>query len=107
MVNLPPYCGVPRLSHQLPVEVVVTAVVVSCDVVLVVLAIDVGVVLVVLTIEVVDAGVDVVVDELQDANNIVVTINKLKPNQITLFFNFILHIYNYLCNFPNDLLFPN
>ena len=107
MVNLPPYCGVPRLSHQLPVEVVVTAVVVDCAAELVVLTIDVDVVLGVVTIEVVDVGVEVVVDELQDANNIAVTINKLKLNQITLFFNFILHIYNYLCNFPNDLLFPN
>ena len=92
MVNLPPYCGVPRLSHQLPVEVVVTAVVVDCAAELVVLTIDVDVVLGVVTIEVVDAGVDVVVDELQDANNIVVTIIKLKPNQITLLFNFILHV---------------
>ena len=57
-----------------------------------VLTIDVDVALVVVTIEVVDVGVDVVVDELQDANNIVVTINKLKPNQIPLFFNFILHV---------------
>ena len=88
----PPYCGVPRLSHQLPVEVVVTAVVVDCAVVLVVFTIEVGVVLVVVTIEVVDVDVDAVVDELQDANNIVVTIKKLKTNQITLFFNFILHL---------------
>jgi hypothetical protein len=92
IVIAPPYCGVPRLSHQLPVEVVVTAVVVDCVVVPVVLTIDVVVVLVVVTIEVVDVGVDVVVDDLQDANNIAVTINKLKPNQITLFFNFILHV---------------
>ena len=92
MVNLPPYCGVPRLSHQLPVEVVVTAVVVDCAAELVVLTIDVDVVLGVVTIEVVDVGVEVVVDELQDANNIVVTIIKLKPNQITLLFNFILHV---------------
>ena len=87
-----PYCGVPRLSHQLPVEVVVTAVVVDCAAELVVLTIDVDVVLGVVTIEVVDVGVEVVVDELQDANNIVVTIIKLKPNQITLLFNFILHV---------------
>ena len=93
MVIVPPYCGVPRLSHQFPVEVVVTAVVVDCAVELVVMpTIDVDVVLVVVIIEVVDVGVDVVVDELQDANNIAVTINKLKPNQITLFFNFILHV---------------
>jgi hypothetical protein len=76
----------------LPVEVVVTAVVVDCAAELVVLTIDVDVVLGVVTIEVVDVGVEVVVDELQDANNIVVTIIKLKPNQITLLFNFILHV---------------
>jgi len=88
-----PYCGVPRLSHQLPVEVVVTAVVVDCAAELVVVpTIVVDAVLVVVTIEVVDVGVEVVVDELQDANNIVVTIIKLKPNQITLLFNFILHV---------------
>jgi hypothetical protein len=91
IVIAPPYCGVPRLSHQLPVEVVVTAVVAESVVVLVVLTTDVGVVLVVLTIEVVDAGADVVVDELQDASSIAAIIKKLKNNQVNLLFNFILH----------------
>ena len=33
MVNVPPYCGVPKLSHQFPVLVVVAAVVGAVDVV--------------------------------------------------------------------------
>jgi hypothetical protein len=68
--------------------------------------IDVDVVLVVVTIEVVDVGVDVVVDELQDANNIAVTISKLKLNQITLFFNFILHFYTYFFYFLMIFFLP-
>ena len=43
-VNVPPYCGVPKLSHQLPVDIVVTLVVVA-----------------VVAVDVVDATADVVV----------------------------------------------
>ena len=42
--------------------------------------------------DVVVVGVDVVVDELQDASNIVVTSKKLKPNQINFVFNLFLHL---------------
>jgi len=45
------------------------------------------VVLVVVLVDVVDVVV-LVVDELQDANNIVTSSNKLEPNHINLFFNF-------------------
>jgi len=72
MVNVPPYCGVPKLSHQFPVLVVVAAVVgVLTDVVdvgMLVGAVDVGITGAV----VVEVGVLVVevavVDEEQDAN---------------------------------------
>ena len=42
--------------------------------------------------DVVVVGVDVVVDELQDASNIVVTSKTLKPNQINFVFNLFLHL---------------
>ena len=53
-----------------------------------------GAVLVVAILDVavvIDADVDVVVDELQDASNITIIIERIKPKQINLFFNFILH----------------
>ena len=84
---MPPYCGVPRLSHQFPVAVVVVGIVVvavSEVVVVVVLA----VVDVVLVLDVVDVGVDV--DVAHEASSIAVTSKKLKPNQMYLFFNFLL-----------------
>ena len=88
MTIVPPYCGVPSLSHQFPVvvEVVaVVAVVIGGEVVLVV------VVEVALVVDVVvDVGLDedVVVDVAQDASSIATTIKKLKPNPINLFFIF-------------------
>ena len=86
MVIVSPYCGVPRLSHQFPVTVVVVAVV-GCVVTVVVVAVFMVVVLVV---EVVDVGADVVVDVAHDAISIAAINRKLKPNQINLFFNFLL-----------------
>jgi hypothetical protein len=87
-VIVPPYCGVPRLSHQFPVAVVVVVVVVDGAAVLVVV-VDVSMDVVV-DVDV-DVGVDVVLDVAQDASNIAATIKKLKPNQINLFFIFYLH----------------
>jgi hypothetical protein len=79
---VPPYVGLPRLSHQFPVTVVVVAVVVGGVVVVDVVVVDVVVGGVVV--------VDVVVDVAQDASNIAATSKKLKPNQINLFFIFCL-----------------
>jgi hypothetical protein len=87
IVNEPPYFGVPRLSHQFPVEVVFTAVVavpvVVVDVVLttvdvVVVVVDVVVVLVVVALA--------VVEEPQDARSSDATRRRLTVIQITPFF---------------------
>jgi hypothetical protein len=80
MVIVPPGCGVPSESHQLPVAAVVVAVVVGGTAVLVVV-VDAGMDVVV------DVGMDVVVDVAQDASSIAATSKKLKPNHINLFFN--------------------
>jgi molybdenum cofactor biosynthesis enzyme len=89
-VNVPPYCGVPRLSHQFPVEVVVTAVVTTAvDVVVVgtTVAVDVTVVTVVAMDAVVAVVVGMlVVDELHDAKTSDITIRQVSPIQINLFF---------------------
>jgi hypothetical protein len=94
MVIVPPYCGVPSESHQFPAALVVVGVVVATAVVVGVVALGIVVVAVVEVLAVVDVvvvGVDVVVDELQDASNIVVTSKTLKPNQINFVFNLFLH----------------
>ena len=92
MVIVPPYCGAPSLSHQFPVEVVVTVVDVGSDAKLVV---DVGIDAEVVVDGsdaklVVDVGSDsvvvVVLDLLHDASSIAATRKMLKLNQITLFF---------------------
>jgi len=91
-VIVPPYCGVPRLSHQLPVEVVVTVDVAGVEVVVDtgIVATDVEVVVVgVTTVDVVVVVVVafvVVVAELHDASKIAATNIKDKPNQINLRF---------------------
>jgi len=87
IVIVPPYCGVPRLSHQLPaIVVVVVAIVVGAVVAVVLVVVDVFV-----SVDVVDdVAVDVLVDVVQDAINIAAISKKLKPNQINLFFNFLL-----------------
>lgn len=90
IVIVPPYCGVPSLSHQLPALVVVAVTVgvkVGCGVVVGVKE-GVGIVAVEVTLVVVfDVGADVVLDVAQDASNIAATIKKLEPSQIILFFN--------------------
>ena len=94
IVIVPPYCGAPRLFHQFPAALMVVVGVVAIAVVVGVVALGVVVVAVVEVLAVVDVvvvGVDVVVDELQDASNIVVTNKTLKPNQINFVFNLFLH----------------
>jgi hypothetical protein len=82
---------VPRLSHQLPVEVVVAGVVTAVVEVVVdeIVVVDVGAIDVVVAV-VVDVVVLVlvlvVVAELQDASTIVATMRKLSAIQITPFF---------------------
>jgi hypothetical protein len=79
--------GVPSESHQFPAEAVVVAVVVWGivveDAVFVVEITDV-----VDVVEVVDVEVDVFVDVVQDERSIATISNKLKTNQMNLFFNF-------------------
>ena len=70
MVIVPPYVGVPRVSHQFPTAALVVTVVIVFDV---------------------DVGVD---DLPQDENNITASREKLKPNQINLFFNFRSYLIN-------------
>jgi len=82
----------PKLSHQFPVAVVVVATVVVGGDVADVMAV-VGVVVDVIFVDVVDVVVDNVVDVLHDANSIA-TSKKTKPNQINLFFNFLLLFYS-------------
>ncbi len=95
MVNVPPYCGTPSLSHQFPVAAfVVDDVVIAGLVVVVEVGADVTLV--------VEVGMDVVLvvvlvvvfDAAQDESNIAVSIKKLKHNQIHLFFNFLLLFIN-------------
>ena len=91
MVSVPPYCGVPRLSHQFPVEVAVTAVVTAVvdvvDVVVCRLVVVVVVVVAAGVVEVVEVVEVVVVDfEEQDANTSDVTIRQVSTIQITPFF---------------------
>jgi hypothetical protein len=89
MVIVPPYWGVPSLSHQLPVLVVV-AVTVGVKVgfgVVVGVKEGVGIVVVEVTLVVVFVvGVDVELDLAQDASSIAATIKRLEHNQIILFF---------------------
>ena len=86
---MPPYCGVPRLSHQFPVEVVEAVVVtVALDVVEVEAIVEVLVVVITeFVVVVVGIVVElVVVDEEQDANTIDVAKAKLSATQIIPFF---------------------
>jgi hypothetical protein len=88
-VIVPPYCGVPRLSHQFPVEVVDAVVVtVALDVVEVEAIVEVLVV-VITGVVVVVVGIVVelvVVDEEQDANTSDVTIRMISAIQVTPLF---------------------
>ena len=62
-VIVPPYCGLPRLSHQFPLAVVVVGVLVG----VLVDVVEVLVVVVVFVVVVVDVGEEVVVFVAQDA----------------------------------------
>ena len=85
-VIVPPYWGVPKLSHQFPVDVVVAVLVITAEDV-----VDVGAVveLVVTTAEVVVVVVCVVVvfAEPQDASTIDATKRQVSATPITPFFN--------------------
>jgi hypothetical protein len=86
---VPPYCGVPRLSHQFPVEVVVTEVVTGDVDVVELVTTAVCVVVVIEIVDVVVGVVDVLVveeDEPQDASISDATIRKLSATQINPFF---------------------
>ena len=91
-INVPPYVGVPSLSHQFPVTVVVVEV-------------EVGGAVVVVVVVVVDVGVDVVVVVvlLQDAKTIDVTMRQVSAIQIAPFF---IHtsLYIFYRNFTADRL---
>jgi len=81
----PPYCGVPRLSHQLPVDVFVAVMVEAEEVV------DVGIIAVVVdvaldVVAVTVVWVLVVVDEEQDASTSDVTMRQVSITQINLLF---------------------
>jgi len=85
MVNSPPYCGLPSLSHQFPVVIVVVAVgfvvfAVAVMVARVVVLANVDVVMDVVT----DGMVDV--DVLQDPKTSDVTKSQASSTQITPFF---------------------
>jgi hypothetical protein len=90
MVIVPPYCGFPSESHQFPDAAVVVAVVVGVVVIWVVVFVVVVVVLVVVVVIVVVE----VVFEVQDASNIAMTNNKLKPNQIIFLLILSLHVFS-------------
>jgi hypothetical protein len=94
MVNVPPYCGVPKLSHQFPVLVVLVVVaavvtgaidvlggITTADVV----GGDIAVVDVVV-VDVVGVTVDDVVAELQDAKTTDTTIKTANAIQVIPFF---------------------
>ena len=97
-VIVPPYCGVPRLSHQFPVEVVVAEVVIAADVVEAVVE---GTVLVTKTVvevasvvEVVFAAVaEIVLDDVQDVKMSETTIRQLSTIQNNPFFIWLLSLY--------------
>ena len=80
-VNIPQYCGLPRLSHQFPVAKVVTetAAVVTVDVLVEEAVVDIFVLVLIDVAEVVEVDV---VDEAQDAKTSDVTIRKVSTIQI-------------------------
>ena len=87
-VIVPPYCGVPSLSHQFPVVVIVVVVAALVGVVAgAVVGVVAGAVVGVVVGAVVGVVVDVV-DVAQDASSIPAIIKKLNPNQTILFLTF-------------------
>jgi hypothetical protein len=91
IVNVPPYVGLPRLSHQFPVGVVVAevvAVVVTVDVGMVAVAVDVVIVVVVVVAGgmLVVVAVLVVVEEEQDVMRKDVAIRNVSAVKMTPLF---------------------
>ena len=90
MERVPPYWGVPALSHQFPVLEVVAVTAAVVDVVL--MAVDVVEMMAVVVLVVVVMGCvvveAVVVDEPQDANMSEATIRKETNNQIIPLFTY-------------------
>ena len=79
---MPPYCGVPRLSHQWPAVVVVAETVGAVDVLVEVTVVDSVVVIGIEVVDVICWVVVVVVDELQDAKMSEVTMRQVSAIQI-------------------------
>jgi hypothetical protein len=107
IVNFPPYCGFPRLSHQFPVEVVVVLIVAVVGVAVVVVWVDVIVDVVTTVVDVVVGvtlvvALDVVVLE-QDASIIEITTKEHKVKKPSLFFKFALHFHQRL-NGPREVV---
>jgi hypothetical protein len=97
IVIVPPYFGVPRLSHQCPVVVAVVTTPEVVDVVaegmLNVVMVEVVVVLVVVVVVVAE---DVVVVLVQDAKTSDITMRKVSTIQIALFFKLHSFFYFYI-----------
>jgi hypothetical protein len=102
-VIIPPYCGFPRLSHQLPVALVVVTEVAVAEVVVVDMTALVVVVVIGIVVVVVVVAFVVVDDLLQDASSIAATNTKDKLTQINLCFTLHLPLF-YL---ENTLSFIN
>ena len=90
--RVPPYSGVPRLSHQFPVAVVVAVEVTAAEVVdegitiVEVVEVDDGVEITVVVVDVAVVEVGVVVDEVQDARTSEPTMRKVSDARRRLFF---------------------
>ena len=85
---MPPYCGVPRLSHQFPVLVVVVLTVTGVDVEAAVVVVDdvIGEANIVVDVALVVTGVVIGVAKLHDANSNDVTRRRLSDTKIIPFF---------------------
>jgi UDP-N-acetylmuramyl pentapeptide phosphotransferase/UDP-N-acetylglucosamine-1-phosphate transferase len=90
---VPPYCGVPRVSHQFPVALVVTTEVAVVGVVddTVEVVTDVEVVVTTAVVVVVVVAFVVVDAEPQDESSTAATNTRDKLNQISLCFTLYLH----------------
>jgi hypothetical protein len=90
--RVPPYSGVPRLSHQFPVAVVVAVEVTAAEVVdegitiVEVVEVDDGVEITVVVVDVVVVEVGVVVDEVQDAKTMDAVRRKVSDARISPLF---------------------
>jgi hypothetical protein len=88
MVSVPPYFGVPRLSHQFPIAALVVTVVVVGMFVLVVVNGEFAVVVVVVVFVDVDMEVEVDVDLAQDVKISEVTTRQVDTIQMAPLFMF-------------------